>query len=57
MIAMLGILSGGLLACGGSKSSGTGSGNPGTTAGSYTVTVTAASGAISHTGTVALTVQ
>jgi hypothetical protein len=34
-----------------------GGGNPGTTAGTYTITVTGASGAITETGTVALTVQ
>jgi trimeric autotransporter adhesin len=45
----------GLSACGGGGMKGTS--NPGTTAGSYTVTVTATSGATTATGTVALTVQ
>ncbi len=46
-------------ACGGGSSGGGGGGQsiPGTTAGSYTVTVTATSGSTIATGTVALTVQ
>jgi len=49
----------GVLACGsgGGGGGGGGSGNPGTTAGTYTVTVTGSSGAITETGTVQLTVQ
>ena len=53
-------LSGGVLACGGG---GGGISNcptsitPGTTAGTYTVTVTGTSGNITETGAVALTVQ
>lgn len=58
-VALLFALAGGTLACGG------GSGgsrcvavtNPGTTAGSYTITVTGTSGATTGTGTVALTVE
>ncbi len=63
-MAMLGLLvllfSVGLSACGGrgSVSGGGGSGNSGTTPGTYTVTVTGTSGSISATvGTVTLTVQ
>jgi hypothetical protein len=44
-----------MAACGGGNTKT--SGNPGTTAGAYTITVTATSGATSETGTVALTVQ
>jgi len=62
---MLGLLTlflfiaGGVLACGGGNSGGGGggTGNPGTTAGTYTITVTGTSGAISASGTVTLTVQ
>jgi hypothetical protein len=47
-----------LAACGGSSSSGGGGGgHPGTTAGTYTVTVTATSGALAHTTTATVTVQ
>ena len=63
-LAMLGILfffvviAGGVSGCGGSSgSSGVGTGNPGTTAGTYTITVTGTSGTITETGTVTLTVQ
>ncbi len=51
------------MGCGGGSSTGGGSGggggqtNPGTTAGTYTVTITGVSGAMTETGTVALTVQ
>ena len=54
------ILASGLLACGGGGSSGGGgggTGNPGTTPGNYTVTVTATSGSATTNGTVTLTVQ
>jgi subtilase family serine protease len=61
MLMLLVALSGGVLACGGG---GSGSStppppppNPGTTPGTYTVTVTGASGALTATGTVTLTVQ
>jgi hypothetical protein len=56
--AMLGLLvffvSLGAMGCGGSSSGG---GNSGTTPGTYTVTVTGASGATTETGTLTLTVQ
>ena len=54
-------LSGGVLSCGGGGSGGGGggggNGSPGTTAGTYTVTVTGTSGATTATGAVSLTVQ
>jgi len=51
-------LTGGMVACGGSSTRGGGGGSvPGTTAGTYTVTVTGISGATITTGTVTLTVQ
>jgi hypothetical protein len=53
-------IGGGLVACGsGSKTvgGGGGGGNPGTTSGSYTITVTATSGATSVTTPITLTVQ
>ncbi len=54
-ILFLLILAGGLVACaGGSKGGG---GNPGTTPGTYTVTVTGTSGSTTATGTVTLTVR
>jgi hypothetical protein len=63
MLVLLAMLAGGVLACssgGGSSGGGGGGGGTGiagTTPGSYTVTVTATSGTITSTGTVALTVQ
>lgn len=54
MSALLIILAGGVLACGGGIS---GSSNPGTTAGAYTITVTGTSGATTATNTVTLNVQ
>ena len=48
------------MACGGGGGGGSNSGgttNPGTTAGTYTVTVTGTSGSLSHTATVSLTVK
>jgi hypothetical protein len=61
MLVLLVALTGGVLACGGGGSGGGGGGggtsNPGTTAGTYTVTVTGTSGTTTATGTVALTVQ
>ena len=59
MLVLLVSLTGGILACGGhsSNSSGGGTGNPGTTAGNYTITVTGTSGSTTATGIVALTVQ
>jgi hypothetical protein len=52
-------LTGGMVACSGGaiKGGGGGSGNLGTTAGSYTITVTGTSGSATTTGTVTLTVQ
>jgi len=50
----------GILACGGGGSSGTSCSpvtTPGTTAGTYTITVTGTSGSLTETGTVTLTVQ
>ena len=52
LVTFLGIGIGGLLACGSR-----GSGNSGTTPGTYIVTVTGTSGTITATGTVTLTVQ
>jgi len=53
LLPLLVIFAGGLLSCGG----GGGTGNPGTTPGTYTVTVTGTSGSTTATNTVALTVQ
>jgi hypothetical protein len=55
LLVLLVILAGGLFACGGS--SGTGTSNPGTTPGAYTVTVTGTSGTTTANGTVTLNVQ
>jgi hypothetical protein len=55
MLALLVALTGGVLAC--SKPTPPPPGNPGTTAGTYTVTVTGTSGTTTETGTVSLTVQ
>jgi hypothetical protein len=55
MLALLIILTGGVLACGGGVSGG--SSNPGTTAGPYTITVAATSGTTTATNTVTLNVQ
>jgi hypothetical protein len=69
MLLLLVGVTGGVFACssgvdssggnsgGGGGGGGGGTSNPGTTAGSYTITVTATSGSISQTGTVTLTVQ
>ena len=58
-LTLLAVLVGGMLACGGSSGSGGGGGTsiPGTTAGTYTVTVTGTAGTLAETGTVSLTVQ
>jgi hypothetical protein len=50
---------GGLVSCGGSSGGGGGGGggNPGTPAGTYTITVTGTSGAVTQTGAVILTVE
>jgi len=55
LLVLLVILAVGLLSC--SPSSHSGTGNPGTTPGTYTVTVTGTSGNTTATGTVTLTVQ
>jgi len=60
MLALLVALSGGVLACGGGTGGGGGNNctpNSGTTAGSYTITVTGTSGTITATNTITLTVQ
>ena len=55
VLVLLVILAAGLLACNSSSNSGTS--NPGTTPGAYTVTVTGTSGSTTATGTFTLTVQ
>jgi hypothetical protein len=55
LLMLLGFVAAGLVSCGG-KSKG-GSGSPGTTAGSYTISVTGTSGSITQTTTVSLTVN
>jgi hypothetical protein len=55
-IALLFAISCGLVACGGGGGGG-GGGNSGTTPGAYLITVTGASGTLTETGTVSLTVQ
>jgi hypothetical protein len=55
MLALLITLVGGMLACGGGGC--TVPNNPGTTAGTYTITVTGTSGLVTATNTVILTVQ
>ncbi len=59
LLMLLIALTGGVLSCGGSNASGGGGagGNPGTPAGSYTITVAGISGSTTATGTVALSVQ
>ena len=58
VLALLAALAGGAISCGGGGGiSGGGKGNSGTTAGSYTITVTGTSGTTSATGIVTLTVQ
>jgi hypothetical protein len=54
MLALAAVFAGSMAACSGG---GGGGGKPGTTAGTYTITVTGTSGAITETGTVTLTVQ
>jgi hypothetical protein len=52
------VLGGGMLACGGSGGGETKTnGNPGTTAGTYTLTITGTSGTTVEMGTVKVTVQ
>jgi hypothetical protein len=59
MLVLLFVLAGGMLACGGSGGGGGGgnTGIAGTTAGSYTVTVTGTADNLTETATVNLTVQ
>jgi hypothetical protein len=57
MLILLVALAGGMLACGGGNNGGGGTGNPGTTAGTYTVTVTGASGTKTAKATITVTVQ
>jgi len=54
MLLLLVALAAGIASCGGGS---TGGGNPGTTAGTYTITVTGTAGTLTETGTVTLTVQ
>jgi hypothetical protein len=54
LFILIAACAGGLVACNGSSG---GKGNPGTTAGAYTITVTGVAGTTTETGTVALTVQ
>jgi N-acetylneuraminic acid mutarotase len=56
MLVLLFAVVGGALGCGGGGNGG-GGGNPGTTPGTYVITVTGTSGPITQTGTVSLTVQ
>jgi hypothetical protein len=56
MVMLLAVLIGGVVSCGG-KAKTINTGSPGTTAGSYTITVTGTSGALSQTTTVNLTVN
>jgi hypothetical protein len=59
MFVLLVFLAGAIASCGGGGGGGGGgnTGNPGTTAGSYTITVTGTSGSITQTATVNLTVN
>lgn len=57
MLVLLFCVVGGAPGCGGSSNGGGGGGNPGTTPGTYTITVTGTSGNITQRGTVSLTVQ
>lgn len=59
VLVCLAILSMGVFGCGGGKSSGGGGGAsmPGTTPGTYTVTLTGSSGTLTANGTITLTVQ
>jgi len=57
MLALLVSLAGGMVACGGSVHGSNKTTVPGTTSGSYTITVTGTSGATTTKGTVTLTVQ
>lgn len=56
-LVFVGILAGGFIACGGDGGGTIGTGNPGTTPGTYSVTVTGTSGSTTATSVVTLTVQ
>ena len=56
MLILLAFLTGGIASCGGGGGGGGGKGNPGTTAGSYAITVTGTAGSTTNTTTVNLTV-
>jgi hypothetical protein len=56
MLALLAVFTGSLLACS-TVQGGGGNGNPGTTAGTYTITVSATSGSETQTTPVGLTVE
>jgi len=57
LFALLVLLTAGVSSCGGSGGSSGGGGSPGTTAGTYTVTVTGSSGSLTAKGTVTVIVQ
>jgi N-acetylneuraminic acid mutarotase len=56
-VALLAILTSGVVACGGTVNRSAVINNPGTTPGTYTLAITGTSGGISQTGTIILTVQ
>jgi hypothetical protein len=55
LLFLLTAVTNGVVACGGGG--GGNQGSPGTTPGSYTISITGVSGSLTETGTVALTVQ
>jgi uncharacterized repeat protein (TIGR03803 family) len=57
LLVFVGILAGGFIACGSSGGGNSRTGNPGTTLGIYTITVTGTSGGTTATNVVTLTVQ
>lgn len=57
LLAALALLSGTVFACGGGSDNTGGGGNPGTTPGGYTATITATSGSITATNTITITIQ
>jgi hypothetical protein len=56
IFTLLAMLSGGMVACGGNQHGTGGIIDPGTTPGSYTITVTGTSGALTASNTINLTV-